>query len=1497
MPQYSEKREILNKAAQSAKNLFRYLAEIKSLQSPVVRDLRDYKTVIWLEDIPREKGCFCEAWRLFGEPEEDDGSGAWISVHKPNMIPPPELPDGIDTFVDQKEWRDSSVDQPSLKEPTREELIRQFLPDEDIEPDVEELRIKENDHVFEEYVRYVDKEWRLWAEAKRADDSLDDPVPMPAEVLKPWLSSEHLTDFHLEEPPIAQQVSVEVDRVFQEAKRVLEERWINYVETKWKPWAVKDRPLRMVQETYNQLYTTYQSYQKLGEQYEVVMGFGLLNWKTKKSGRVNRHIMVCDVAISFDAGAGQLYVTGNPNGIKLRAESEMLDTDDRPQRHEMEMIESQIKGIQNDVWDEAFLRDLPKRFVNSLSDERGVFEMSMERKRPEADIPRIDLAPALILRKRSQRGYIRLLEEMEEQVEETSIVPRGILEIIDPDAAEEARLEQVKASNQEDDEHESLQTEWNGTENSGGATSLSDREIYFPLPANKEQFEIAHRLNYGRDVLVQGPPGTGKTHTITNLICHLLAKGERVLLTSETSRGLESLRSKFRGAAEPLANLCVVLLGNDAESIEELERSVQSINSKLTVFDDKKASRTVEELKGALLDVRSNKRRTAQELKAIREKDTYKYQTKFGRYSGTLECIAGIIREETNDFSWLLDDVDENVSATDVLGDQVDAFVREWCKLNKPRDIDRRLVGFEVDRLLSAARFGELARTLVAQEKIVEKVIGSADRRIAEAIKTIDRRATEELRYEISAILAGMRQLDDHIFSWSLDAGKEIVAEQDRHWRELLEVTVAELQRCGTQVRDVSSIEVSGVEDGAIRRLLISVDILKKDIKANGRWKKSLFAPKPIKDAHKALSGVLVDGLPVRDAESLSQLGDWLIGKDALANLKRNWGDLGARIGGTLNMQIAQFKDRVEPLELAVSLHPHVVKAQLLIDEIGAFGAPKWHSIGELQSFLNGLELQAETDTLNAKAAEYENMKANAVAILKGSPRHRAFVEMAFQKRDPVAYATLIEHVTKYNLAVDKREQLLRKARSFRSRFPNTFGQFLATDEVDIWSSRLCNLQAAMNWRRARAWVAELCDSRVAELLSSKLTQLDEDEHKILGELAAELAWKHCLGRLTASHNQRQAMIAWMQAIRKIGGGTGKYVEVHRATAREELQRCQAAIPAWVMPMHRVVENVKAIPEQFDVAIIDEASQSGPEALILNYIAKKVVVVGDDKQIRPQNVGIDRGQINYFQHTYLAGIEHSESFDLESSYFSQAELRFQNQIRLKEHFRCMPEIILFSNNHFYSSDPLIPLRQFGVSRLMPVVKAEYVDGGFVSGRGTQRINEPEAKRLVELIAECCEDPSYDDKSMGVICLTGGEQEQLIKKLLIDEIEAEEIEARNILVGRPYTFQGDERDVIFMSMVNAPVDGNRCRLVSGQAKEREFNVAASRARDQLVLIHSATLNDLSPDCLQYKLLNHCLKPKIEQDDIDGQSIQDESPRVFRRHFSLSQAASADSSNRR
>lgn len=203
----------------------------------------------------------------------------------------------------------------------------------------------------------------------------------------------------------------------------------------------------------------------------------------------------------------------------------------------------------------------------------------------------------------------------------------------------------------------------------------------------------------------------------------------------------------------------------------------------------------------------------------------------------------------------------------------------------------------------------------------------------------------------------------------------------------------------------------------------------------------------------------------------------------------------------------------------------------------------------------------------------------------------------------------------------------------------------------------------------------------------------------------------------------------------------------------------------------------------------------------------------------------------------------------------------------------MPEIIQFSNNNFYTSEPLIPLRQYGSARLDPVVNAVYVEDGYREGKYGDTINRPEAQAIVQKISECCSDPDYEDRTMGVITLLGNKQARLIEELLVKELDATEIEERKITVGVPYTFQGDERDVIFLSMVDAPEGGKRCRAMTDQEQQRVFNVAASRAKDQMWLFHSATLNDLRPDCLRYKLLSHCLNPRVEQPDIEGISVQD------------------------
>lgn len=178
----------------------------------------------------------------------------------------------------------------------------------------------------------------------------------------------------------------------------------------------------------------------------------------------------------------------------------------------------------------------------------------------------------------------------------------------------------------------------------------------------------------------------------------------------------------------------------------------------------------------------------------------------------------------------------------------------------------------------------------------------------------------------------------------------------------------------------------------------------------------------------------------------------------------------------------------------------------------------------------------------------------------------------------------------------------------------------------------------------------------------------------------------------------------------------------------------------------------------------------------------------------------------------------------------------------------------------------MPLRQYSPERLDPIV-VRHVPEGFREGGAGYARNKPEAEALVEAIVQCTKDPRYlctkDDHhpngklTFGVISLQGEEQAKLINQLLLERLTPEEIEQRELVCGDAYAFQGDERDVMFLSMVASP--NQRIGALTKTADMQRFNVSASRARDQVWLFHTVTLNELNPADMRYKLLAYYSNP--------------------------------------
>ncbi|MCI0527713.1 MAG: hypothetical protein L0Y56_09755, partial [Nitrospira sp.] len=372
----------------------------------------------------------------------------------------------------------------------------------------------------------------IWLEIKKPKFP---PVPSVPTELRPWVREVDLVDSSKDEPELLQRIlaPVEAEKIQSEdtgatqltsGPKFLElndhlhllDQWADYLEQKWKPWAKEHRRLKKVQEIYTKLFTIYQKQKSLGETFELVIGFGLLSWQAPNNQRVYRHLITGQATITFDPDRGTLSVGSPAEGPKPMLEQDMLEASERPIPEVQNRIEQQIIDLGDDIWNIAGVEAALRSWVQAVSSE-GIYSGELVSPAEPTTKPFVSYSPTLILRKRTERGFIRVYQEIIEQLKSGIEIPAGIMRTVEI-------MDDYQAHGQ-------------GLEESNVPGDFN--QVFFPLPSNDEQRRIIEAVNTRQGVLVQGPPGTGKSHTIVNLICHLLATGRRVLITSQTPRALK----------------------------------------------------------------------------------------------------------------------------------------------------------------------------------------------------------------------------------------------------------------------------------------------------------------------------------------------------------------------------------------------------------------------------------------------------------------------------------------------------------------------------------------------------------------------------------------------------------------------------------------------------------------------------------------------------------------------------------------------------------------------------------------------------------------------------------------------------------------------------------------------------------------------------------------------------------------------------------------------
>jgi very-short-patch-repair endonuclease len=1272
----------------------------------------------------------------------------------------------------------------------------------------------------------------IWVEVTAAKEP---PFPSPPDSCKDWVDSKLLKEGT---PHLMESIEVEISNPDHspdndEPETILETRNLpDYPKVSkafdkycvdWLDWQVDHSRWETIQQAYSQLFKIYKDLQKLGEEYELVIGLGLLSWSKAKQGKTKRHLIVADAQIEFESHLGRFSVKPAPEGAKVRTELEMLDASEQSIEEEEAYRELITAGGDN-PWDNTSIFSVLESLSHSMRSD-CVFHKSLEAPDRIGEIPAVHYAPALILRKRSKKGLTETLKKIKERILGGSILPTEFGNLIEQEPPHQGEREH-------DADH--------------AANSSFDGEIFFPKLSNDEQRQIVEKLRHKDSLLVQGPPGTGKSHTIANLICHFLATGQRTLITAKTPRALKVLEAQL---PEELRCLSINLLGGGMDEHKSLEGSIRGILHRKSVWNDSGASLEASQLKHQLHCSRKELAAVTRRLLAIRESETHTQDVGDGAYKGTAAQIAKQVRSHSDQYVWFNDNVEiENQFDLDIV------------KFTKALHLLRHFTPEKKSKLSmvcpTAPFSSENFHLIVSNEKnavdSAAQLEAGADLGTATKLSKLPKEALESITLAHQSYEAVRAPLAASRHFWTDELMNAVLSGQYGEWNALLVSTEEKL----TIIRDANTSAEGNIIENP---LSISPQILYKNtesickfLKGGGKIGWGIFNSSEVKPHLKILKGVLINGHPCTQLKQFLILRDTLLSQIQQQKLSDIWNSKGITNSSADDFFIERVIEARDLLLGAFSLKERASECQNSLFGISNIKCPTLSDESEIQRFLSSCTLAVairHKHELETKLSEASKVLSAFCQRARPHPTAPDLLK-AISVRSPSDYEKALLELNEVIKDQAKLEELNTTLSELKSQLPIFTEKLEKEYNADHWEQRIQMLQKAWEWRQANGWLHDYIRKDDALSLETQAKQLEDKINDLISRSAANLAWQHCFEKLTDSHER--GMQAWQQSMKRLGKGTGKHAPKHRREAQQHLNSCKDAVPAWVMPLHRIWDTITPEPEMFDVIIVDEASQCGLEGLPLTFLAKKILIVGDDKQISPEAVGYNESDIDQLKEKYLKDFDLKSTFHIQSSLFDHANVRFgSGRVTLREHFRCMPEIIRFSNDLCYSDTPLIPLRQYSPDRLQPT-RHVLVSDGYREGKYAKVINRPEAEQIVEAIAEICKDDRYNDKSLGVISLQGDAQSELIESMLLERIGAEEIEDRKLVCGNAYSFQGDERDVVFMSMVAAP--NARIGALTKSSDQQRFNVATSRARDQLFLFHSVTTSDLSQNCLRRKLLD-------------------------------------------
>ena len=611
----------------------------------------------------------------------------------------------------------------------------------------------------------------------------------------------------------------------------------------------------------------------------------------------------------------------------------------------------------------------------------------------------------------------------------------------------------------------------------------------------------------------EGPPGTGKSHTIANLICHLLATGQRILVTAKTPRALEVLEGLV---PEELRSLCINLIGSGSEGRRSLESSVSGILQQHNVWNEEESRRKREKLDDNLHQLRKEKSEVNRRLRDIRESETHSSSISAGTYQGTAAEIAEAVKGDRNDYEWFTDEVreDRTCPISDYDMRRILDALRHFYELNRELP----------DAFPSPTRWTNLIENEVNAAKEENSVVNDADERVADELSGSNSAFIESLRDALKAFLDKRRRLMALNRPWIEEVLRVSIAGKSASWCDLLRSTRNSIATIEPLVEVADNTDIDNPEE---INLSLFHDIANELLcflrKKGGKLKFWRILPKSIVEHRRLIKKVRVNGRRPSVFDDFKDLEMALRVRRECEKAWGLWAGYAEASPGSYLRQMRELKTLTDLLEDALSFEGLTKRCRELIGQCAAINEPLWSNESQVETIVASCRLAIARQRKHASQLEIRNVEEPVAILAARSNAHPLSRKLrdAIRKRDVDGFVYAANRIQDLLNEQKRVTQLDNDVLTMHQHLPRLMAELEQTNSDPRWNERVNQIQDAWRWGYA-SWVEEFIRQEDA-----CQKQIEDEINNTIAQLSALHAWSFCFSRLKRTH--RQHMEAWTQ--------------------------------------------------------------------------------------------------------------------------------------------------------------------------------------------------------------------------------------------------------------------------------------------------------------------------------------------------------------------------------